>query len=264
MLILSIFQVKTSWSLLPEASVRYGRLHTSPFSYETDVKISHNSTDLINALYKSSDKASAGHELNQSQLEFRGLFSGGLAFSRDFKYSGGLDGDNLPRSLNRSVELFQLGKRPKFAMRAEIVEKETLTGQEYVVKLSSPYRTIEFLTHMDFPDGVFRHGSEFRWRPDAKIAYEIDIENKTTATATDYVMTTTLLTPVRDIGLTGKVHQTRRNLRAIGEVVWDLKRRESVAKVIVTYENTTKTRDVEASRLKVGFSQGWHLSLIHI
>lgn len=237
--------------------MRYSRSFTNPTAVESRVQINHNSTELINVLYKCNDKSSAGQELNQGQLEFRGtLFSGGLAFSQLYKYSGGQDGDNLPRSLNRTLDVYEIGKRPKFTLRIEFLEAETLTGQEYVLKLSSPFRTIEFLTRSDFPDGVFRHGSEFRWRPDAKIAYEIEIENKTTATAADYVMTTSLMTPVRNIGLTGTMRQTKRNLRAVAEVVWDLKRRDSVVKVIVTWDNTTKTRDVDVNRLKIGFSQG--------
>lgn len=250
-------QVKTSWNKLPDAGVRYSRYFINPTSIETKVQISHNSTEIIQVVYKSNDKSSAGQELNQGQLEFSGsLFSGGLAYSRLFTYSGGQDGDNLPRSLNRTFDVYEVGKRSKFTLRVETLEKETFTGQEYVLKFSSPFRTVEFLTRSDFPDGVFRHGSEFRWRPDAKIAYEIDIENKTTTTATDYVMTTSLTTPVRSMGLTGTMRKTKRNLRAVAEVVWDLKRRDSVVKVTATWENTTKTRDIDAHRLKIGFSQG--------
>lgn len=249
-------QIKSSWNKVPEASVRYSRL-TSPTVTKSGITFSHNYTEIVKVDYNSTDKSSAGHDMNDGQLEFSGtLFSGGIAFGRHYKYSGGQDGENLPRSLNRILEFYEVGKRPQYTLRAEVLEKETFTGQEHVVKLSSPYRTIEFLTHLDFPDGVFRHGSEFRWRPDAKIAYEIEIENKTTAAANDYVMTTTIITPVRSLGITGTMRQTKLNLRAISEVVWDLKRRDSVAKVTFTWENTTKTRDVEADRVKIAFSQG--------
>ncbi|XP_057368025.1 uncharacterized protein LOC130689027 [Daphnia carinata] len=249
-------QVKSSWNKLPEASVRYSRF-VSPTVTESGISLSHNFTEKIKVAYNSTDKSSAGHEMNDGQLEFSGtLFSGGFAFSRLYKYSGGKNGENLPTSLNRILEIYEIGKRPHFNLRAEIVEKETFTGQEQVLKLSSPSRTVEFRTHSDFPDGVFRHGSEFRWRPDATISYEIDIENKTTTTATDYVMTTSLITPVRSLGLTGTLRQTKRNLRAVGEVVWDLNRRDSVAKMTVTWENTTKTRDVDVDRVKIAFSQG--------
>lgn len=254
-------QVKSSWNKVPEASIRYSRL-SSPTVTQSGITISHNFTEKIKVAYNSTDKSSAGHESKDGRLEFSGtLFSGGFAFGRHFKYSGGQDGENLPRSLHRILEIYEIGNRNQFTLRAEVLEKETFTGQEHVVKLSSPYRTIDFSTRYDFPDGVFRHGTEFRWRPDAKIAYDIEIENKTTAAANDYVMTTTFITPVRSLGLTGTMRQTKRNLRAVGEVVWDLKRRESVAKVIVTWENTNKTRDVEANRVKVAFSQGKYLSL---
>lgn len=251
------FKVKTSWNKIPEASFRYGRFFVTPTVIESGFTFNHNYTKVVNIVYKSNDKSSAGQEINQGQFEITGtLISGGVAFSRLYKYSGGQNGENLPTSLNRSIEIFEIGKRPHFTFRAELLEKKTFTGEEHVIKLSSPLRTIVFRTHSDFPDGVFKHGSEFLWRPDAKVAYEIEIENKTTASATDYVMTTTLVTPVRSIGLTGTMRQTKRNLRAVGEVVWDLKRRDSVAKVTVTWENTTKTRDVDANRLKIGFSQG--------
>lgn len=242
---------------MPEVSVHYSRQHKSPTVLESGIILSHNFTEVVNIAYKSNIKSSAGQEDYQGQLEMRGtVLSGGLAFGRTYRYSAGRDGDNFPRSLNRTVEVFEIGKRPHFSFRAQLQEKETSTGKENAIVLSTPLRSIEFRTHTDLPDGVFKHGSEFRWRPDAKVAYEIEVENKTSVTATDYVMTTTLITPVRSLGLTGTMRQTKRTLRANGEVVWDLKRRDSLAKVTLTWENATKTRDIEVNRLKLGFSQG--------
>ena len=248
--------MKTSWKKLPEAGVRYGRFFITPTVIESGFTINHNYTDIVNIIYKSNDKSSAGQEMYQGQLEIKGtLLSGGVAFGRLYKYSGGRD--NFPTSLNRSVEIYEIGKRPQFTLRAQLLEKETFTGKEHIVQLSTPLRTIEFRTHSDLPDGVFKHGSHFQWRPDSRIAYEIEIENKTTAASTDYVMTTTLVTPVRSVGLTGTLRKTRkRNLRAVCELVWDLKRRDSVAKVTYTWENTTKSKDVDANRMKIAFSQG--------
>lgn len=250
-------QLKTSWERVPEASVRYSKDFTSPTACDTVVTISHNSSEVVNVAYKVNERSSAGHEIKEGTVEVRGtVLTGAIAFSRDFQYSAGQDGDNLPRSLTRVLEVYEIDHRANFKMRVELTEKETFTGQEYALKFSSPVRTVEFSTHTDLPEGIFRHGSEFRWRPDQRVAYEIEIENKTTATTTDYVMTTTLITPVRSVGLTGTLRQTKRNLRAIGELLWDLKRRESLARVTLTWENTTKTPNIASHGVRIGFSQG--------
>lgn len=237
--------------------MRYSKDFATPTACDTLVTVSHNSTEMVNVLYKSNERSSAGHDASEGTVEVRGaLLTGAIAFSRDFKYSAGNDGDNLPRSLTRALEVYKLADRAKYLMKAELSEKETLTGREYAVELSSPVRTIRFSTHTDAPDGIFKHGSEFRWRPDDRIAYEIEIENKTSAAAIDYVMTTSLITPVRDIGLTGTIRQTKRNLRAVGELLWDLRRRESLARVALTWENATKTPEVASHKMRLGFSQG--------
>ena len=242
---------------MPEASVHFTRDIKSPLVKISRVRIFHNYTEMIDALYNSTIKSSNGMDLEEGQIEMRGLLvRGGFAFSRLFMYSGGKDGDNFPRSLTRSLEFFEVGTRPKFHMRTQMIQKETESGEQYVFKISNPHRTIDFSTHVDFPDGVFKHGAEFRWRPDARVAYEIDIENRTTSTTTDYVMTTTVFTPVRNLGVTGTLRQTKRIMRAVAEIVWDLNRRESVAKITTQWENITKTRDVLSEKYKISFSQG--------
>ena len=242
---------------MPEASVHFTRDIKSPLVTISRVRIFHNYTEMIDTLYNSTIKSSNGIDLEEGQIEMRGLLvRGGFAFSRLFTYSGGKDGDNFPRSLTRSLEFFEVGTRPKFHMRTQMIQKETESGEQYVFKISNPHRTIDFSTHVDFPDGVFKHGAEFRWRPDARVAYEIDIENRTTATTTDYVMTTTVFTPVRNLGVTGTLRQTKRIMRAVAEIVWDLNRRESVAKITTQWENITKTRDVLSDKYKISFSQG--------
>ena len=106
------------------------------------------------------------------------------------------------------------------------------------------------------PEGVFKHGSQFQWRPDAQVAYEIEIENRTTTKTTDYIMTTNIVTPVRSMGLTGTIRQTKSNLRAVAEILWDVSRRDSVAKMTLQWDNVTKTEDIASDRIRIGFSQG--------
>lgn len=221
------------------------------------MQIYHNFTEVIHVSYKSNDQSSAGRELNQGQLEMSGsLLSGGVAFSRLFEYSEGNNGGNLPTNLTRSIEFFKVGHHPKFIIRAELEEKEKETGQEYHVKLSSTSRTVALSTHYDFPDGTFKHGSQFLWRPDARIAYEVEVENRTTSRTNDYIMTAKFVTPVRNMGMTGTVRQSKNNLRAVGEMLWDLERRDSAAKFTFQWENVTRTRDVRSDRIRIGFTQG--------
>ena len=237
--------------------MHYTRDIKSPTVTISRVRIFHNYTEMIDALHNSAMTSSSGQDLEEDQIEMRGLLvTGGFAFSRLYQYSGGQDGENFPRILTRTIEFFEVGKRPKFHMRTQLIQNQTSTGDKYELKISNPHRTVDFSTHVDFPDGIFRHGSEFRWRPNARVAYEIDIENRTTTTTTDYVMTTAVFTPVRDLGLTGTLRQTKRTMRAVGEIVWDLKRRESVAKFTVHWENITKSRNFDSDKYKISFSQG--------
>ena len=139
--------MKTSWKKLPEAGVRYGRFFITPTVIESGFTINHNYTDIVNIIYKSNDKSSAGQEMYQGQLEIKGtLLSGGVAFSRLYKYSGGRD--NFPTSLTRSVEIYEIGKRPQFTLRAQLLEKETFTGKEHIVQLEISREDMPILVQM--------------------------------------------------------------------------------------------------------------------
>lgn len=89
----------------------------------------------------------------------------GIEYQRRFEYSGGHDGSNLPTTLTRTVELFRIDQRQKNMFQGELTQKQTSSGEEYGIKLTSPIfvRTVELSTYVDFPDGVFKHGSQFRW-----------------------------------------------------------------------------------------------------
>ena len=252
--------MKSSWKYLPEASVHYATAAKKPTLRESVIRFGHNFTEVVKVIYTAVDSSSAGQDRNERQLEFRSIFfSTGMAYSRVFQYSGGEEGSNLPTTVTRSVELFKVDHRPAFLFRTQIVEKTTLTGEETVFRLSNPRRTIEFKTHYDFPENTFRHGSEFRWHPDDKsrVAYEIEIGNRTTDSAVGYVMTTSIFTPVRDIGLTGLLQRSHKNLRIVGEIVWDLSRRDSVAIITYIWDNITKpTSGVLSDRIKLSLAQG--------
>ena len=253
-----MFQVKSSWKRLSEASLSFSRGSATPLNTETVIRIGRNGSELFKSVLHSVEEWSAGRDLQQWELELHAGISTGLAFRRLFQYSGGEDGLNIPRSLNRSLELYKVGHRPKFLLRAELTEKETFTGGQYIVTLSSSARTIVLSTHSDSNDGVLRHGSEFRWRPEetARIAYEIEVENRTTSALADYVMTGTLITPVRSMALTATSRKSRKNLRSLTEFVWDLERKESAVKITFRWDNITKTPDILSDRIRISFSQG--------
>lgn len=249
--------MKTSWPNLPEATLKYARDIKTPVLTETWVQLNHNFTEVIHVMHKSTEQSSAGQEMNQDQVEVRGtIFAGGFSVGRVFHYSGGTDGDNLPRSLTRTANIYEVGQWPKFIWRVELTEKENTTGKQYQMNLSSAARTISFTTHYNIDDGVFLHGSQFAWRPNARIGYDIEVENRTTTKTTDYVMTTNFFTPVRSMGVTSTIRHSKNTLRAVCELLWDLTRKDSIAKMIVLWDNTTRSQDVNSDRIRVSFSQG--------
>ena len=72
----------------------------------------------------------------------------------------------------------------------------------------------------------------------------------------DYVMTVVLVTPVRAMALTGTLKKNQRDLRALAEIVWDLKRKDSVAIINLDWRDVTRTPDVPSDRVQMRFKQG--------
>ena len=124
-------------------------------------------------------KIPAGLELSTWTLQLVEGMRSGVEYQRRFEYSGGHGGSNLPTSLTRSVELFRIDQRHKNMFHGELTQKQSSSGAEYGVKLTSPIfiRTVELSTYIDQPDGVFKHGSQFRWNSnqDDKIGHLLPI-----------------------------------------------------------------------------------------
>ena len=250
------YQVLSSWSRLPEATVRYSRCNPLATVSQSVVYLSHNSKDLFQLNVTDTEISSAGLSIYEKQMEVSGVLSLGVLYKYEYGYSAGIDGSNLPTRLVRNAELYKVGQRPKFLFRGEVEHKEEETGNEYSLTLSSPRRTVNMATYCHLPDGILRHGWELRWSPESKIAYEIDVENRTSNSVADYVFSTSLSTPLRNMGMTGTLRKTQKYLRTQAEIVWDLQRKESAAKILATWENATQSQLVQVDLLKVNFSQG--------
>jgi len=86
--------------------------------------------------------------------------------------------------------------------------------------------------------------------------YEIHIENRTTEATSHYVMTASLETPVRGMALTGTMKAHENDLRALAEIVWDLKRSESVAIVDIDWRDVSDAYPVTSDRIQMRFRRG--------
>lgn len=80
----------------------------------------------------------------------------------------------------KRAEIYELQNKNSFNITGELHVKSTETGQEYKIIAIHPNRTVQLTSEYDYQETLTKQKSKLQLAPNTWIAYNIEIENKTT------------------------------------------------------------------------------------
>lgn len=185
-------------------------------------EMTYNKQKVLQGRYNSKSESRAGFEKDHIQISIENALKPiGIVYVNQYEYSAGNEGTNYPTVEYKHVNVYQLNNKTAFNMAGESRIRTSHTGQEIHLKAIHSNRTVELKTDYQILPGEFIQNSSLSLAEDVWIAYEIDIENRTTEEIGNQIMIVTVSYPQRQFVLNGSYWISSDNIRTFVHLDWD-------------------------------------------
>ncbi|XP_066998183.2 uncharacterized protein Apoltp [Anabrus simplex] len=203
------------------AQINYG-YKQEPLNKTGYATIKYNDQEFLEGKYKCDSQSSAGFDKDVINIEIENdYFPLGIFYDHEFRYSGGMDGTNLPTIDFKRAEIFKLHNETFFNLTGELNVKTTMTGQEMLVTVIHSNRVVKLKTDYDFLDHEFKQHSTLSLDPNSWASYDLTIVNKTTNEKEEEHVQINFAYPRRNFTLIGYYQLANNSLSSEMNFEWD-------------------------------------------